>query len=98
MRAWGQRAESCHPAQHRRPTPGHRSLLGIDGIAMMGAGVLGFVARAAGLAPRLGATPPHMPTALTALPVGAVWVTAWTIAAASATRSSRRRHATSADL
>ncbi|MCX5612624.1 MULTISPECIES: hypothetical protein [unclassified Streptomyces] len=68
------------------------------GIAMVGAGVLGFGARAAGLAPGLGATPPHMPTALAALLVGAVWVTAWTIATVSATRSSRRRCAASANL
>ncbi|MGW2583125.1 hypothetical protein ACWCYZ_17620 [Streptomyces virginiae] len=59
------------------------------GIVMVGAGVLGFGARAASLAPSLGATPPHMPTALAALLVGAVWVTAWTIAVVSATRSSR---------
>ncbi|MFE5860058.1 hypothetical protein ACFQ77_05785 [Streptomyces virginiae] len=59
------------------------------GIVMVGAGVLGFGARAAGLAPSLGAIPPHMPTALAALLVGAVWVTAWTIAVVSATRSSR---------
>ncbi|UUU37965.1 hypothetical protein [Streptomyces sp. NBC_00162] len=68
------------------------------GIAMVGAGVLGFGARAAGLAPGLGATPPHMPTALAALLVGALWVTAWTIATVSATRSSRRRCAASANL
>ncbi|MFG2487630.1 hypothetical protein ACGFSI_33375 [Streptomyces virginiae] len=60
------------------------------GIAMVGAGVLGFGARAGGLAPSLGAAPPHMPTALAALLVGAVWVTAWAIAAVSATRSRRR--------
>ncbi|MFF9869919.1 hypothetical protein ACF1G0_31730 [Streptomyces sp. NPDC013953] len=68
------------------------------GIAMVGAGVLGFSARAAGLAPSLGATPPHMVTALAALFVGAVWATAWTIATVSATRSSRRPHTTSANL
>ncbi|MBP2034771.1 hypothetical protein J2Z77_000555 [Streptomyces avidinii] len=39
-----------------------------------------------------------MPTALAALLVGAVWVTAWTIAAVSAPRSSRRRYAAGADL
>ncbi|MFJ6498252.1 hypothetical protein OG280_13650 [Streptomyces virginiae] len=59
------------------------------GIVMVGAGVLGFGARAAGMAPSLGAIPPHMPTALAALLVGAVWVTAWTIAVVFATRSSR---------
>ncbi|MCM1974518.1 hypothetical protein, partial [Streptomyces sp. G1] len=68
------------------------------GIAMVGAGVLGFGARAAGLAPSLGATPPHMPTALAALLVGAVWVTAWTIATVSATRSSRKRRTGSANV
>ncbi|MER5757832.1 hypothetical protein [Streptomyces sp. NPDC002082] len=68
------------------------------GIAMVGAGVLGFGARAAGLAPSLGATPPHMPTALAALLVGAVWVTAWTIATVSATRSSRKRRTGRANL
>ncbi|MEU9143959.1 hypothetical protein [Streptomyces sp. NPDC048349] len=67
------------------------------GIAMVGAGVLGFGARAAGLAPSLGDAPPHMPTALAALLVGAVWVTAWTIATVCATRRSRRRYATSAN-
>ncbi|MET9951596.1 hypothetical protein ABZ135_08605 [Streptomyces sp. NPDC006339] len=59
------------------------------GIAMVGAGVLGFGARAAGLAPALGPVPPHLPTALAALLVGAVWVTAWTVATLSATRAVR---------
>ncbi|WP_405435081.1 hypothetical protein OG373_40905 [Streptomyces avidinii] len=68
------------------------------GITMVGAGVLGFGARAAGLAPGLGAAPPHMPTALAALLVGAVWVAAWTIATLSATHSSRRRCAAGANL
>ncbi|MEU8433826.1 hypothetical protein AB0F18_13040 [Streptomyces sp. NPDC029216] len=67
------------------------------GIAMVGAGVLGFGARAAGLAPSLGETPPHMLPALAALLVGGLWVTAWTIATVSATRSSRRRCTTSAN-
>ncbi|MFF8831610.1 hypothetical protein [Streptomyces sp. NPDC015131] len=65
------------------------------GIAMVGAGVLGFGARAAGLAPSLGATPPHVPTALAALLVGTVWATAWTAATVSATRNSRRDRARS---
>ncbi|PZT71173.1 hypothetical protein DN402_02810 [Streptomyces sp. SW4] len=63
------------------------------GIAMVGAGVLGFGARAAGLAPSLGATPPHMLTALAALLVGAVWAAAWTVATVSATRSHRGQRA-----
>ncbi|MFD3328400.1 hypothetical protein [Streptomyces sp. NPDC058701] len=66
------------------------------GIATVGAGVLGFGARAAGLAPGLGATPPHMPTALAALLLGAVGATAWTVATVSATRGSRRQHTTRA--
>ncbi|MFF3013738.1 hypothetical protein [Streptomyces sp. NPDC057939] len=67
------------------------------GIAMVGAGVLGFGARAAGLAPSLGAAPPRMLTALAALLVGAVWVTAWTIATLSATRINRERRAAGAN-
>ncbi|MER7520780.1 hypothetical protein [Streptomyces sp. NPDC126499] len=59
------------------------------GIAMVGAGVLGFGARAAGLAPALGPVPPHPPTALAALLVGAVWATAWTLATVRATRAGR---------
>ncbi|MEU2395660.1 hypothetical protein [Streptomyces sp. NPDC007369] len=61
------------------------------GIAMVGAGVLGFGARAAGLAPGLGAAPPRMLPAVAALLVGAVWVAAWTIAAISAARGGRPR-------
>ncbi|MGW7313560.1 hypothetical protein [Streptomyces sp. NPDC054865] len=60
-----------------------------SGIAMVGAGVLGFGARAAGLAPALGARPPHLPTALAALLVGGVWVAAWTVAAVAASRTRR---------
>ncbi|MFF6774120.1 hypothetical protein ACFY8W_11195 [Streptomyces sp. NPDC012637] len=56
------------------------------GIAMVAAGVIGFGARAAGLAPGLGPTPPHMLTAVAALLVGAVWATAWAVAAVSAVR------------
>ncbi|MEU3772304.1 hypothetical protein AB0F11_03625 [Streptomyces sp. NPDC032472] len=59
------------------------------GIAMVGAGVLGFGARAAGLAPGLGPTPPHLRTALAALLVGAVWAAAWTVAAVAAVRGGR---------
>ncbi|NXY95328.1 hypothetical protein HYE82_13220 [Streptomyces sp. BR123] len=60
------------------------------GIAMVGAGVLGFGARAAGLAPGLGPTPPHLPTALAALLVGAVWAAAWAVAAVCAVRTGQR--------
>ncbi|MGK5639091.1 hypothetical protein ACSNOK_12410 [Streptomyces sp. URMC 126] len=72
------------------------SLLAVSwaGIVMVGAGVVGFTARATGLAPGLGPTPPHPPTAFTALLVGAAWVTAWTVATVTATRAPA---ATSAD-
>ncbi|MFD0270032.1 hypothetical protein ACFVGY_26245 [Streptomyces sp. NPDC127106] len=60
------------------------------GIAMVGAGVLGFGARAAGLAPGLGPTPPHLPTALAALLVGTVWAAAWAVASVSAVRTGQR--------
>ncbi|MEU6865087.1 hypothetical protein ABZ924_17675 [Streptomyces sp. NPDC046876] len=59
------------------------------GIAMVGSGVLGFGARAAGLAPGLGPTPPHLPTALAALFVGAVWAAAWAVAALGAAGGGR---------
>ncbi|MEV7520054.1 hypothetical protein [Streptomyces sp. NPDC091371] len=56
------------------------------GILMVGAGVIGFGARAAGLAPSLGDVPPAMGTALAALAVGALWVAAWSVAAVGAVR------------
>ncbi|WP_327739662.1 hypothetical protein OG749_43255 [Streptomyces nojiriensis] len=59
------------------------------GVAMVGAGVVGFGARAAGLAPGLGDRPPHMATAVAALAVGALWVAGWSVAAAGATRGRR---------
>ncbi|WP_030770919.1 MULTISPECIES: hypothetical protein [unclassified Streptomyces] len=59
------------------------------GIAMVGAGVIGFGARAAGLAPGLGDTPPDMVTALVALGVGTLWVAGWSVAALGAMRSAR---------
>lgn len=69
------------------------SVVGVSwlGIVMVGAGVVGFGARAAGVAPSLGDTPPDMATALAALVVGALWVAGWSVAAVGATRSARAR-------
>ncbi|GAA0280285.1 hypothetical protein GCM10010302_17580 [Streptomyces polychromogenes] len=55
------------------------------GILMVGSGVIGFGARAAGLAPDLGAPPPDAGTAVAALAVGALWVAGWAVAAVGAT-------------
>ncbi|MCB5177949.1 hypothetical protein [Streptomyces antimicrobicus] len=56
------------------------------GILMVGSGVIGFAARATGLAPGLGAPPPDAGAAAAALAVGALWVAGWVVAAAGATR------------
>jgi hypothetical protein len=63
-----------------------RALLAVSwaGSAMIAAGVAGFAARATGLAPGLGPTPPHPVTAAAALAVGAVWAVAWVVAAVGA--------------
>lgn len=55
------------------------------GAAVVGAGVAGFVLRAAGIAPALGA-PAASAGAWVALAVGAVWVAAWVTATLGATR------------
>ncbi len=60
------------------------------GIAMVGAGVVGFGARAAGVAPGLGPVPPETGTAVAALAVGALWAAAWSVAAAGAVRGRGR--------
>uniref|UniRef100_A0AAU2JZZ1 DUF998 domain-containing protein n=1 Tax=Streptomyces sp. NBC_00049 TaxID=2903617 RepID=A0AAU2JZZ1_9ACTN len=59
------------------------------GIAMVGAGVIGFGARAAGVAPSLGAVPPEPGTALAALAVGAVWVACWSVATVGTMRAAK---------
>lgn len=60
---------------------------------MVGAGVIGFGARAAGVAPGLGETPPHMATAVAALAVGALWEAGWAVAAIGAVQPrGRNRH------
>ncbi|MFE9480723.1 hypothetical protein ACFYNM_19230 [Streptomyces spororaveus] len=68
-----------------------RSVAGVSwlGIAMVGAGVIGFGARAAGVAPGLGERPPHMATAVAALVVGALWVAGWSVATAGVMRGAR---------
>ncbi|MGW6985683.1 hypothetical protein ACWGE1_40535 [Streptomyces sp. NPDC054932] len=63
------------------------------GIVMVGAGVIGFAARAAGLAPGLGDAPPHPATAVAALAVGAVWVAGWSVATLGAARAGRAERA-----
>ncbi|WP_405790270.1 hypothetical protein [Streptomyces sp. NBC_01367] len=75
-----------------------RSVVGVSwlGDAMVGAGVMGFGARAAGLAPGLGDAPPHPPTAFAALVVGALWVAGWSVAAAGATWGGRATRAAGA--
>ncbi|MFG2230662.1 hypothetical protein ACGFNX_11675 [Streptomyces sp. NPDC048723] len=84
-----------------RPPAAHwlrRSAVGVSwlGVVMVGAGVIGFGARAAGLAPGLGATPPRTATAVAALAVGALWVAGWSVAAAGATRGRRAVRAAAA--
>ncbi|MFH9726755.1 hypothetical protein ACH4M4_27885 [Streptomyces sp. NPDC017254] len=73
------------PLRHRYVRWG---VLGVSwaGIAMIAAGVVGFGARAAGVAPSLGAQPPVAGPALVALAVGAVWVVAWVVATVGAMR------------
>jgi len=58
------------------------------GVVMIGAGVLGFTARATGVIPSLGA-PAENAAAWVALTVGAVWTVAWMAAIRGAARSTR---------
>lgn len=55
------------------------------GVAVVGSGVAGFVLRATGIAPVLGA-PADSAAAWVALAVGALWAAAWTAATLGATR------------
>ncbi|NBE53757.1 hypothetical protein [Streptomyces boluensis] len=68
------------------------------GIAAVGAGVVGFGARAAGIVPSLGEPPPEAAPAVAALAVGAAWGAAWTIATVGVMRrTTRLRHAVSGE-
>ena len=70
-----------------------RGLLGANvlGALAIGAGVIGFLLRATGVAPQLGTPAEGVATWVTLL-VGALWICAWAVAIVTTARSRRPAH------